>query len=163
MPKTSSAEDWLPEVLGFIGAELDPEKKSFYSPAGIDIQTNGSMYDIYVADFGNSCIRKLSIPKSEIAENSESPRDAPKIPTWGCNPWGLAPSPDGQWALVSCPIFGEIYKINFDSEAAVRIAGTNSSASDNAGYSNGIGSLATFRYPQNIVMSPDGAFALIAE
>jgi len=166
-PEQEALAAALKKILGiktdnFEEFDQEAKKKTFHLPISIDIRTNGSMYDIYVADSGNSCIRKLSIPKSQIAENSESRRDVPKIPT-GCKPSGLAPSPDGQWAIVSCPEVGEIYKIDFDSEAAVRIAGTNSSGSENAGYSDGIGSLATFRYPRNVVMSPGGAFALIAE
>jgi hypothetical protein len=141
---------------------VEQETQTFNSPIGIDIKTNGSMYTIYVADAENSCIRNFSIPKSEIARNSETLREAPKMPT-SCKPSGLASGPDGQWATVSCPEIGEIYKIDFGSEHAVRIAGAGSDASEIRGYLDGIGSLATFRYPESVVVSPDGAFALVAE
>jgi DNA-binding beta-propeller fold protein YncE len=140
----------------------EAELKAFYSPTGIDIQASGSMYDIYVADDEESfCVRKLSISQSEIAENSASLRVSPRILT-SCKPSGLALSPDGQRAIVSCPEVGEIYKIDFSNHETVRIAG-DSNASKVEGYLDGIGSLATFRNPQGVIVSPDGAFALIAE
>jgi hypothetical protein len=156
----SSYTDLIIDIPGYSFPDgLSAKLKGFDSPIGIDIQTNGNMYDIYVAD--SSGVRKLSISESEIAENSASLRLVPKIPM-SCTPLGLASSPDGQWAIVSCPEVGEIYKIDFSKDETVRIAG-NSETSEAKGYSNGIGSLATFRYPQGVIVSPDGAFALIAE
>jgi DNA-binding beta-propeller fold protein YncE len=160
-------------AFGIPEPELDQSVKLFSSPIGIVVRTNGSMYDIYVADSGNSFIRKISFPKSEITVHTESPhpyyekisaaipRDAIRIPM-SCKPSGLASEPDGQWAIVSCAEVGEIYKFDFNDHSTVRIAG-DSSAVETEGYTDGIGSSATFRYPRDVVVSPGGAFALIAE
>ena len=78
-------------------------------------------------------------------------------------PSGLAWGPDGQWAIVSCSSVNEILKVDFDSQAVVTIAGSRSMASETGGYLDGIGTMATFRYPMGIVVSPGGEYALIAE
>jgi len=145
------------------------ETSTLSSPVGIDIRVDGSMYNIYVADSGQqqpmfSSVRKFSVPISEVAENSASPRKAPRPGIRpGCVPSGLALGPDGQWAIVSCSGVSEILKIDFDSQAVVTIAGSRSMALETEGYLDGIGTMATFRYPIGIVVSPGGEYALIAE
>jgi len=166
---TIESPDLINWILFIYGLTLNPsfsemsyselEKWSLFSPVGIDIRVNGSMYNIYVAD--SSSVRKFSVPISEVAENYASPRKAPRIHL-ACIPSGLASAPDGQWAIVSCSNSNasEILKIDFDSQAVVTIAGSRFMT---GGYLDGIGTMATFRYPMGIVVSPEGDYALIAE
>lgn len=165
----------LAEILGLrfssdsgwengIGHEI--RLQTFYSPIGIDIRTNGSMHDIYVADYGSSCVRRLSLSYSEIAENSASHRYVERIPM-GCKTSGLALDPDGQWAIVSCSEINAIYKLNLsyahDGYPWYIPNSWYHSDYPTEAYLDEIGSSATFRYPDDIVVSPDGAFALVAE
>ena len=77
-----------------------------------------------------------------------------------CDPSGLALTPDGESAIVSCPEENSIYRYDTSTGAVLIIAGLME-----PGYldGNAFSMSARFRFPQGVAVSPDGKWALIAE
>ena len=73
-------------------------------------------------------------------------------------PYGVAMSPDGTYALVADYINHVIRKIMIATQVVSTLAGTGS-----IGLVDGAGDSAQFNYPQGVAMSPDGTYALVGD
>jgi len=73
-------------------------------------------------------------------------------------PYGVAISPDGAYALVADYQNHKIRKIVVSTAVVSTLAGTSSSGSNDA-----TGTSASFWYPFGVAISPDGAYALVAD
>jgi DNA-binding beta-propeller fold protein YncE len=74
-------------------------------------------------------------------------------------PVGVSISPDGLYALVTDYNNRLIRHIIISTASVVTLAGVAGSS----GSTNGVGSNALFNYPLGVVISPDGAYALVAD
>ena len=73
-------------------------------------------------------------------------------------PFGVAMSPDGTYALVADRSNHVIRKVMIATQVVSTFAGTGSS-----GFVDGAGDSARFYHPNGVAMSPDGTYALVAD
>ena len=143
----------------------------FLSPKGIAVKSSsiGNNYTILVTDSSfdgdyynedgrQYFILRISIPKDGIGRDWSSVSvDSAGILPIPCDPSGLALTPDGESAILSCPEENSIYKYDTSTGAVHIIAGLMEPGYLDAFY------VSRFRFPQGVAVSPDGKWALIAE
>ena len=75
------------------------------------------------------------------------------------DPWDVAVSPDGSFALIANPGSATVRRMDLTTGAVTTLAG----AFDQYGTVDGIGAAARFSYPAGVAISPDGATALVVD
>jgi DNA-binding beta-propeller fold protein YncE len=75
------------------------------------------------------------------------------------NPYGVAISPDGVYALIADPESVLIRKIIISSASVTTFAGVAGSI----GATNGMGTNSKFKFPRGVAISPNGNYALVAD
>ena len=133
----------------------------FSNPTGVSISPN--RVNALVTEYSNSMIRHVIISTASVTTlaGTGSPGFANGI---GINslfsrPWNIAISPDGVHALVADTHNHLIRHIIISTASVMTIAGKAGSA----GSTNGIGTISRFQIPVGISISPDGAYALVAD
>jgi DNA-binding beta-propeller fold protein YncE len=133
----------------------------FNNPIGISISPDG-VYAL-VADYGNHLIRQIIISTALVttlagAGSFGSSNGVGAVAKFN-RPVGVSISPDGLYALVTDYNNRLIRHIIISTASVVTLAGVAGSS----GSTNGVGSNALFNYPLGVVISPDGAYALVAD
>ena len=163
----------------------------FYSPTGIALRSAGNIYEIYISDefdefYKKLRVRKFSVSISEMlldgydaSEQLSNPSMywSPADDSMSCTLSAFGLHPDGQSVIISCPEKNQIYRhsVEENQDQGAFFDGpqpeflkiseniTGSEVPPETGYTEGIGTAATFRYPGSVSVSPDGTWAVIAE
>ncbi len=131
------------------GPALDAQ---FNEPTGVAVDDQGN---IYVTDRGNHRIRKIS-PDGQVTTlaGSDTPgfADGVGVNARFARPRNLTLAPDG-YLYVADTFSQRIRRVNPATGEVVTIAGGGNGA---PGFSDGMGSLARFSFPQSLAVGPDG-------
>jgi DNA-binding beta-propeller fold protein YncE len=130
------------------------------SPRGVSISPDG-VYAL-VTDYGNHVIRKIIFTTLDVItfaglEGFLGSTDGIGTNSQFNNPYGIAISPDGMYALVT-ELGNQIRQIFITTASVMTVAGNSI-----AGSLNGIGTDARFYAPRGVTISPDGTYAFVAD
>ena len=133
----------------------------FRYPYGIAISSDNSF--ALVADTGNQTIRRIDLATAAVTTIAGAAGQRGLINGIGMaarfnNPYKIVISPDRTFALVVEGRDHIIRRINLATLEVTTLAGTGVS-----GYQDGPGSLAQFRYPSGLAISPDQRFVFVAD
>jgi hypothetical protein len=134
----------------------------FNSPFGLSISPDGAY--ALVADTSNHLIRHIIISTASVttlagvAGSAGSTNEAATNSQFNY-PRGVSISPDAVYALVADYSNHLIRHIVISTASVSTLAGVAGSA----GSANGVGTIALFKYPRGVSVSPDGVFALVAD
>ena len=152
----------LAGVPDFVPGYLDGPAPSalFSSPAGLAVDSNGN---VYVADNVNNVIRVITpgttATVSTLAGGFPNFQDGTGISAGFNRPYGLALGPKNT-LYVADTVDQVIRTVNIGTGEVKTLAGSPPTATtinnDNAGYQDGVGTLAKFHNPTNITLSADG-------
>jgi DNA-binding beta-propeller fold protein YncE len=134
----------------------------FYRPVGVIISPDG-VYAL-VADNDNHLIRQIIISTASVTTLAGGAGSAGSTNGIGTialfkNPRGVSISPDGVYALVADTHNYLIRQIIISTASVTTLAGGTGSF----GSTNGVGTIALFKYPQGVSISPDGVYALVGD
>jgi DNA-binding beta-propeller fold protein YncE len=134
----------------------------FFYPVGVSMSPDG-LYAL-VADQDNHLIRQINISTlsvTTLAGNRSSAGSTNGVGTLALfnRPRGVSISPDGVYALVADWINRLIRKIIVSTASVTTLTGLAGSS----GTANGVGTIARFIGPAGVSISPDGAYALVAD
>jgi DNA-binding beta-propeller fold protein YncE len=132
---------------------------SFRSPQGVSISPDGTF--ALVADVNNHRIRRVSIATGSVTTLAGSVAGhADGVGTQASfkYPQGVSISPDGMFALVAETGNALIRHVSIATGSVTTLAG-----SGNSTFADGVGTQASFDYPQGVSISPDGTYALVAD
>jgi DNA-binding beta-propeller fold protein YncE len=126
----------------------------FYHPPAVSVSSDGVF--ALVADAFNHLIRHIVISTSLVTTLAGRAGSASSINGVGTNayfnsPYGVAVSPDGQFALVADTSNQLIRRIDISTSVVATFAGSY------------VGTVAIFAYPSSICISPDGYSAFVAD
>lgn len=149
------------------------------------------MSEIYISDAFHDWYQRLRVRKynvdipqmlldgydaSEQLSNPDPTFWYPPDDSMSCTLSAFGLLPDGQSVIISCPETNQIYRHSVEENQGaydpwgyghgwIKISEniTGSEVPPEVGYTEGIGTAATFRYPGSISVSPDGTWAVIAE
>jgi DNA-binding beta-propeller fold protein YncE len=134
---------------------------NFNNPASISISFDNSF--ALVADYSNHLIRQIILSTTEVITfvggNSYGNRNGYGTFAKFYYPSGVEITKDGEYAFVSDRYNHLIRQIVLTTRSVTTLAGM----SELSGVINGIGTNARFTYPNDISVSSDGRYALIAD
>eukprot|EP01048_Picozoa_sp_COSAG05_P014773 COSAG05_NODE_1703_length_4249_cov_8.733735_1_plen_1033_part_10 len=132
----------------------------FSYPTGVALSPDGAF--ALIADRSNHRIRKLVLATKAVTtlagQSSRGFADAVGTSARFSSPTGVALSPDGAFALIADQYNHRIRKLVLATKAVTTLAGQSS-----YGFADAVGTSARFYNPTRVALSPDGAFALIAD
>jgi sugar lactone lactonase YvrE len=130
----------------------------FNGPTGLALAPNGILY---IADTGNSEIRRLDLNTQTVTTVAGAPQagfnDGSLAAARFDDPMGLALSPDGNTLYVADTGNDAIRAINFSAGTVTTLAGGAVGASD------GVGAAAQFDLPTGLALSADGTILYISD
>jgi DNA-binding beta-propeller fold protein YncE len=132
---------------------------AFSSPFGIAISPDASW--ALVADWSNHRVRLLTIATGAVttmAGSTSGYADGTGTLAKFNNPYAVAISPDGTFALVTEYGNQRVRRVVTGTGVVTTLAGSGL-----VGSADGAGSSASFNYPAGIVISPDASYALVSE
>jgi DNA-binding beta-propeller fold protein YncE len=134
----------------------------FSGPCGLCISPD-EVYAL-VADTNNQLIRKIILSTVEVTTFAGVAGSSGAVDGVGTNsrfrgPMDIFISPDGVFALVGDSVNHLIRQIILTTIEVKTLAGT----AETPGSTNGIGTNSQFNDPRGIAISPDGAYALVAD
>ena len=133
---------------------------SFNQPIDVAISPDSAF--LLVADWKNHRVRRILIGTGEVTTlaglGSASFADGTGAQASFNQPRGIAISPDGSFALLADEKNQRVRRITIATGAVTTLAGSSLAA-----LVDGTGTLAAFNSPSGVSISPDGAFALVAD
>ncbi len=150
-------------VLGnWPGADGLGNEARFRDPWDVAVSPDGSF--ALIANPGSATVRRMDLTTGEVTTLAGAFDQYGTVDGIGAAarfsyPNGVAISPDGATALVVDDVDDVVRKIDLTTAEVTTFAGT----ANQSGFVNGIGSAARFYYPEDVVFSPDGSYALIAD
>jgi DNA-binding beta-propeller fold protein YncE len=176
LPDPDSGADDLDDFLGgggFSDADGAGCNATFNYPTDVRISPDGTF--ALVADRKNSKIRHLDLSRSPVlvstfagpraGEYSSGDVDKAGENATFYNPSGIAFSPDGSFCLVADMSNNKIRMIVTSTRAVSTLAGPGQGAYPSWPHydTDGPGNDARFFYPQSVIMSSSGVFAIVAD
>lgn len=144
------------------GADGLANEARFQDPWDIAVSEDGAF--ALIADYSSATIRRMDLATglvTTIAGAFEQHATVDGVGTAARFNWpaGVAISPDGATALVVDDTHAVVRRIDLHTLQVTTVAGSPGQS----GYVDAIGSAARFDYPEDVVFSPDGGYALIAD
>ena len=132
----------------------------FYCPLGLTVHPNGLM--MFVADFRNNAIRKITISTSTVTTIAGNGRygymDGVGSNAMFCQPAGVAAHPSGLTLFVGDSFNNAIRAIRISTGVVTTLAGNST-----PGFTDGVGTNARFNFPFGVAVSPSGLTVVVAD
>ena len=113
-----------------------------------------------VADSSNHRVRRLTLATgmvTTLAGSTQGYADGAGTTAMFSFLTGVAISPDGSFALVADYGNHRVRRLTISTGVVATIAGSTQ------GFADGVGTVASFQFPNDIAISPDASFALVAD
>ena len=128
----------------------------FSSPAGVAVDANGN---VYVADAGNSCIRKILISTGAVitlAGGVHGYSDGTGTNAQFANPTGVAVDNSGATVYVADRDNHNIRRIDVSTGVVTTLAGSTNGGASSFGFADGLGTGALFYHPSGVAVDDRG-------
>ena len=133
---------------------------SFAGPTGVSVTREGTT--VFVADTFNNRIRAVTLTTRAVrtlaGSGSIAFADGTGASASFARPFGLSVSPDGTTVFVADTFNNRIRAVTVVTGAVHTLAGSGSPA-----YADGLGESASFYYPYDVGVSPDGTTVFVAD
>ncbi|HSN74476.1 MAG TPA: hypothetical protein VL334_05185 [Anaerolineae bacterium] len=144
------------------GADGLANEARFQDPWDVAVSLDGAF--ALIADSSSATIRRMDLLTGLVTTIAGAFEQTGTVDGVGAAsrfafPVGVAISPDGSTALVVDDVHDVVRRIDLNTLQVTTIAG----APNVSGFVNGIGGAARFNYPEDVIFSPDGSYALIAD
>ncbi len=144
------------------GADGLANAARFDYPTDVAVSADGSF--ALVADNGNATLRRFDLTDGQVTTIAGVYKQHDTVDGVGAGarfyfPAGVAISPDATQALVVDDAHHVVRQVDLATLEVTTLAGSANAS----GFVDGVGNAARFYYPQDVVYSPDGNYALIAD